>query len=193
MHLIARHNRKQLLKALLWLVLSPIGFFLAWEFFRWIPGAVAGQWDREIPEAYALAFAVVMMLMVIFAAWKRHQTQREAFDLATAMLWQSDPVGGGGAMTRYRVNQIAGFAWFVIGIFLSGPLCLFRSISAFRGRLPHDDQLESRMGRLLDELRADDRWLDVGRFDGRFEELFALVRTGDVEFSSIKGRVKAAS
>jgi hypothetical protein len=92
-----------------------------------------------------------------------------------------------------RVNQLSSSAWMLGELFLAGPLRLLQALDLWRSCLPIGTDLEQRMTLLLRELRSRNQWVSAESFKDHWEPLSALIRTGHVDFSSIKGRVRASS
>src|SRR5690606_34851710 len=92
-----------------------------------------------------------------------------------------------------RANRLSSLVWFLTLVFTAGPVRILRMWDLLRSCLPMDPELERRMESLLLDLRSRNQWIDASCFHDRWDEMSALIRTGHVEFSSIKGRVRACS
>jgi hypothetical protein len=192
--MISAFNRRQVFKSLGHLLLAPFGFLVTWIFFYWAVPSIAAWFidEKSLPSWLGPTSAWVFVVLLSYSAWQRHASEKAAFELESGMFWTNEPEGGGGAVMQWRVNQWAGSVWLLAGLFISGPLSLFRAVSAWKLRLPNDPKLEDRMEALLQELRTQNKWLAAGLFSGQWKEMTALIRVGAVDFSALKGRVKAA-
>ncbi|MCW1887107.1 hypothetical protein OKA04_20380 [Luteolibacter flavescens] len=110
-----------------------------------------------------------------------------------AVMWKEGVDSIGAAELRFRVNQLSASTWILSTLFTAGPVRLLVAYDLWRSCLPVDADLERRMALLLRELQSQGKWVAADSFRDHWEPLSALIRTGHVEFSSIKGRVRASS
>ena len=190
--MIRSFNRRQRIKAvgslvsgiLAYLIGAAFFYFVAWQAFR-MSGAKPEPW--WIP-----AITAAILLLITFSGWKKHRSEQEgSFD--DAVWWKSDVGTTDAAVMQYRVNQLSSSTYFLTALFTAGPVGILRAIDLWRSCLPVDEELERRMSLLLRELQSRKQWVDAASFLDHWETLSALIRTGHVEFSSIKGRVRAPS
>jgi len=190
--MIRSFNRRQRIRAvgslvsgvLAYLIACAFFYFVTWQAFR-MSGVKPAPW--WIP-----AITAAVLLLITFSGWQKHRSGQES-NFNDAVWWKGGVETMDAAVTQYRVNQLSSSTWFLTSLFTAGPVGILRAIDLRRSCLPVDDALERRMSLLLRELQSRNQWVAADSFHDHWEPLSALIRTGHVEFSSIKGRVRASS
>lgn len=190
--MIRAYNRRQRWSAVISLLIGLFAYAAAAGFFALATWLVLRMIGNGGMPWLQIAVPLAILLLLTVSGWKRHRSQR-ASDPAGPLLWQSDVRSFTLALTQLRVNQVTSSAWFLSELFFSGPERILRAIDSWRSCLPVDADLEQRMTDLLEELRALGKWQSLDAFLDRWEELSALIRSGHVEFSAVKGRLRAAA
>lgn len=192
--MIARHNRKQLLFALLALSGSAIAYLCAWLFFRWVPPFAAGNFGLRVSSGTAEWIAVACLVAVTvsgYRVWKSGGGLQGYHE--SALYHEMDLGSGGSVMVDLYAHRITGSAHILSQLFLAGPLWLLRAGTLWAGRIPNEPGLERRLGETLSMLRAVHKWQPITDHPDRHEEILYLARMGKIDFSAVKGvpRIKA--
>ena len=145
-----------------------------------------------LPDWFESAASASILAIITVSGWIRHR-RNEAADLSDAVMWKGDVDMPGAFVAQDRINQVSATAWMLSQLFLAGPQRILQAFDLWRSCLPVGTDLEQRMLLLLRELRSRNQWVPVESFQQHGEALAALIRTGHVEFSSIKGRLRASS
>ena len=190
--MIRSFNRRQRWKAVGSLVSGILAYLIAWLFFRFATAQALKMWGGDVEPWVLPSIAAAALLVITFSGWKRHRSGREN-DFNDAVWWKGDVETTGAAVMQYRVNELSSSAWFLASLFTAGPVGILKAIDLWKSCLPVDGDLEQRMTSLLRELRSRNQWVAADSFRDHWEPMSALIRTGHVEFSSIKGRLRASS
>ena len=190
--MIRPFNRRQRLRAvgsalsgiLAYSIACVFFYFVAWQAFR-MSGVKPAPW-------WVPAITAAVLLLVTFSGWRQHRSGRES-NVNDAVWWKGGVETMDAAGMQDRVNQLSSSTWFLSSLFTAGPVGILRAIDLWKSCLPVDPDLERRMSLLLRELKSRGKWVAADSFRDHWEPLSALIRTGHVEFSSIKGRVRASS
>ncbi|WP_193212695.1 hypothetical protein [Luteolibacter marinus] len=191
--MIRSFNRKQRMLAVWNVGTGLIAYGLAWCFFFFVTGQAIRMLPPGQPPWLSWAVPATALVIVTASGWRRFQTGKVEADLSDAVMWKAEVESAGAFVAQYRVNQVSSLAWSLSQLFLAGPLRLLEAVRRWRSCLPEGTDLELRMTGLLRELKSRNQWVDVATFRDHWEAMAALIRTGQVEFSSIKGRVRASS
>jgi hypothetical protein len=190
--MIRSFNRRQRFKAAGSLVSGILAYLIACAFFYFVVGQ-AFRMSGVKPEPWWVpAITAAVLLVITISGWKQHRSGQDP-DMNDAVMWKGDVETFGAAEMQYRVNQVSSSAWLLSSLFTAGPLGILRACDLWKSCLPVDDDLERRMSLLLRELKSRNQWVSADSFRDHWEPLSALIRTGHVEFSSIKGRLRASS
>lgn len=190
--MIRSFNRRQRIKAVGSLVSGILAYLIGAAFFYFVAGQ-AFRMSGTKPEPWWIpAITAAILLLISFSGWRQHRSGREN-SFEDALWWKGDVGTMDAAVTQLRVNQLSSSTYFLTSLFTAGPVGILRAIDLWKSCLPVDDELERRMSLLLRELQSRNQWVDAASFRDHWEALSALIRTGHVEFSSIKGRVRASS
>jgi hypothetical protein len=190
--MIRSFNRRQRFKAVGSLVSGFLAYLIAWAFFYFVAGQAFRMSGTNPAPWWVPAITAAVLLLITFSGWRKHRSGQES-NFGDAVWWQGEVETLGAAVTQYRVNRMSSSAWFLSVLFTAGPVGFLRAIDLWRSCLPVDHELEQRMTLLLRELRSRNQWVAADSFRDYWEPMSALIRTGHVEFSSIKGRVRASS
>lgn len=174
------------------MLLGIFAYLLAFGFFHFVANRAASMLPPGLPWWFERAVSSSVLAIISVAGWIRHRRNEEA-DLSDAVMWKGDVDMPGAFVAQARINQISSSAWILSQLFLAGPLRILQAVDLWRSCLPVGTDLEQRMLVLLRELKARNQWVSVESFRHHGDALAALIRTGHVEFSSIKGRLRASS
>jgi hypothetical protein len=190
--MIRQFNRRQRIRAAGSFLIGVVAYLLAFGFFHFMAGRAVSMLPPGLPAWFECAVAGFALALISLSGWIRHRRNVPA-DLSDAVMWKGDVETPGACIAQVRINQVSSTAWTLSQLFLAGPLRILQAVDLRRSCLPVGTDLEQRMAFLLRELRSRDRWVPVESFKDHWEPMSALIRTGHVDFSSIKGRVKASS
>jgi hypothetical protein len=190
--MIRRFNRRQRIRAVGSFLIGVVAYFLAFGFFHFIAGRAASMLPPGIPDRIEITVSASVLTLITLSGWIRHRRNVPA-ELSDAVMWKGEVETPGAGIAQLRINQVSSTAWMLSQLFLAGPLRILQAVDMWRSCLPVGTGLEQRMELLLRELKSRDRWVPVESFKDHWEPMAALIRTGHVDFSSIKGRVKASS
>ena len=190
--MIRSFNRRQRLKAVGSVLTGILAYLIAWAFFRYATGRILMMTGVDSSPWLAPSITAAVLLVITVSGWRQHRSGQDA-DMSDAVFWKGGVETYGAAEAQYRVNQLSSSAWFLASIFTAGPVGILRACDLWKTCLPVDDDLERRMSLLLRELKSRGQWVAADSFRDHWEPLSALIRTGHVQFSSIKGRVRASS
>jgi hypothetical protein len=185
-------NRRQRLKAVGSLVSGILAYLIACAFF-YLAAWQAFRMSGIKPEPWWVpAITAAVLLLISFSGWKKYRSGRES-DFNDGVWWKGEADTVGAAVMQNRVNELSSSTWVLASIFTAGPVGFLKAIDLWKSCLPLDPDLERRMSLLLRELQSRNQWVAADSFRDHWEPLSALIRSGHVEFSSIKGRVRASS
>ncbi len=190
--MIRRFNRRQRIRAVGSILIGIVAYLLAFAFFYFVANRAASMLPPGLPDCFESAASASILAIITVSGWIRHR-RNEAADLSVAVMWKGDVDMPGAFVAQDRINQVSATAWMLSQLFLAGPQRILQAFDLWRSCLPVGTDLEQRMLLLLRELRSRNQWVPVESFQQHGEALAALIRTGHVEFSSIKGRLRASS
>lgn len=190
--MIRPFNRRQRLRAVGSLLSGVVAYLIAWAFFRFATGQAMRMSGIEPAPWLAPAITAAVLLVITISGWMQHRSGRDR-EMGDAVWWKGDVETPGAASMQERVNQMSSSAFFLASLFTAGPVGILRAVDLWTSCLPVSGDLEQRMTLLLRELRSRNQWVAADSFRDHWEAMSALIRTGHVEFSSIKGRVRASS
>lgn len=190
--MIRSFNRRQRIRAVLSVLIGIVSYLLAFGFFYFVANRAASMLPPGLPGWFESAVSSSVLVIITASGWIRHRRNEEA-DLSDAVMWKGDVDMPGAFVAQVRINQVSSSAWMLSQVFLAGPMRILRAVDLWRSCLPVGTELEQRMLVLLRELKSRNQWVPVEPFQHHGEALAALIRTGHVEFSSIKGRLRASS
>ena len=190
--MIRRFNRRQGIRAVGSILIGIVAYLLAFAFFYFVANRAASMLPPGLPDWFESAASASILAIITVSGWIRHR-RNEAADLSDAVMWKGDVDMPGAFVAQDRINQVSATAWMLSQLFLAGPQRILQAFDLWRSCLPVGTDLEQRMLLLLRELRSRNQWVPVESFQQHGEALAALIRTGHVEFSSIKGRLRASS
>jgi hypothetical protein len=190
LQVIRRYNTSQIVKGLLRIGLGAVAFWLAFIFFRF---AAEIFFERFGVKGYSPAqvAAVCTVLMGASGLWQWVKGgERSTFtdSVLYDMNWLAHDLD---PFRRSIASQVPGLSYALAQVFIAGPLQVLKGVAMLCSLLPVSGDLEARMLRLLEEMRAVSGWQDARKYADHGEELGALIRCGAIEFSATKGRVKA--
>jgi hypothetical protein len=190
--MIRSFNRRQRFKSVGALVSGILAYLIACAFFYFAAGQAFRMSGIKPEPWWVPAITAAILLLISFSGWKKHRSEQES-DFNDGVWWKGGVETVGAAVMQNRVNQLSSSTWLLASIFTAGPVGVLRAIDLWKSCLPLDDDLERRMSLLLRELQSRNQWVAADSFRDHWEPLSALIRSGHVEFSSIKGRVRASS
>ena len=190
--MLRRFNRRQRIRAVGSILIGIVAYLLAFAFFYFVANRAASMLPPGLPDWFESAASASILAIITVSGWIRHR-RNEAADLSDAVMWKGDVDMPGAFVAQDRINQVSATAWMLSQLFLAGPQRILQAFDLWRSCLPVGTDLEQRMLLLLRELRSRNQWVPVESFQQHGEALAALIRTGHVEFSSIKGRLRASS
>jgi len=190
--MIRSFNRRQRLKATGSVVTGVLAYLIAWFFFRYVVAQGLRMSGVDASPWLAPSVTAAVLCVITISGWRQHRSGREP-DMSDAVLWKEGVESFGAAEMQLRVNQVTSSAWVLASLFTAGPVGLLKAFDLWTSCLPADEDLERRMSLLLRDLKSRGQWVSADSFRDHWEPLSALIRTGHVEFSSIKGRVRASS
>lgn len=190
LQVIRRYNTSQIVKGLLRIGLGVVAFWLAFVFFRFAAERLL-EWlgVKGYSPAQIAAVCTVLLGLTGFRQWvKGGEGSTFTESVLYDMNWLAHDLD---PFRSSIVSQVPGLAYALSQVFMAGPLQVLKGVAMLRSLLPASGDLEARMLRLLEEMRAVSGWQDARKYADHGEELGALIRCGAIEFSATKGRVKA--
>ncbi|MBL9145808.1 MAG: hypothetical protein JNM99_19165 [Verrucomicrobiaceae bacterium] len=193
--MISRYNRSQLILGSVALVGGLFCFFLAYLFFRYVPGFISKSFGYPLSPMMAQLVAGLGLLAVAFSGyrtWKNKgglQSYHESafyHDLSAADT-------GGAYFTEHYLQRVTGPAYVISQTFLAGPLWVLKAWTLFSSRIPASKELEERLEKVLAALKAADKWQSITDHPEHRTEVLYLAQMGLIDFSAHKGtpRMKA--
>ena len=188
--MIAQYNLKQVLLAMLSIVLGGLAyavtyFFITFVMFSLKDGFPGAPWSMISP-----AVKSIFILGVTFAGFRRWRTGMGHHELSESIAARGlDEVSGGSHMINRYTRRVTGPAYFLGEVFLAGPLQWLGAYGRLRQRIPNTSEYEEWLVSLLAEINAGDAWQDLGDYAGHEEGVEYLVRMGRVRFSSLNNRI----
>ncbi len=190
--MIKSFNRRQRIRAVISVMMGIAAYLLASGFFYLATHQALRMLDPSAGVEWRFGIPAAVLVVISLSGWLRHRRD-ESSDLSDAVMWKGDVETPGAFVVQDRVNQLSSSAWMLSQLFLAGPLRFLQAVDLWRSCLPVGTDLEQRMTLLLRELKSRNQWVSAESFKDHWEPLSALIRTGHVDFSSIKGRVRASS
>lgn len=193
--MITRYNRSQLMFAVVCLIGGSFCFFLAYLFFRYVPGFISKQFGYPLSPTMAQLGAGLGLLAVAvsgYRTWKNKgglQSYHESafyHDLSAADT-------GGAYFTEHYLQRVTGPAYVISQTFLAGPLWALKAWTLFASRIPNSKELEERLAKVLMTLKTADKWQSINDYPDDRTEVLYLAQMGLIDFSAHKGtpRIKA--
>jgi hypothetical protein len=183
--LLARHNRKCVLGAMGWLLLSPFGWIAAWWFFRYVPAWSLAQFEVTLSTTTVVGIAVACMLALCASAWKVWKQQTSLLD--DMVQWDHRGLTeetAGAIAVGYYASQVTAPALLVSRFFLLGPLSLLRAFQSWNRRLPSDAESERRIHGKWEELQKIGKWQGMSDHGGDEIQILQLAMMGLIDFST---------
>lgn len=190
--MIRSFNRRQRFKAVGSFVSGILAYLIAFAFFYFVAGQAFRMSGVNPAPWWLPAITAAVLLVISISGWKKHRSGDET-NFNDAVWWKGGVETMDAAVMQGRVNQLSSSTWFLTSLFTAGPVGVLKAIDLWKSCLPVDPDLERRMSLLLRELRSRNQWIAADSFRDHWEPLSALIRAGHVEFSSLKGRVRASS
>ena len=190
--MIAAHNLKQVVLALVSFLAGILGFVLAFYFFRFAFAIVTNAFGLKGAATYSSAFAAVMLLITGLTGFFRWKSGNGLYGYSDSSLFINlDPVSGGAVATDRLANRITGPAYILTQVFLVGPLQLLSAYTRFRSIIRPDRLLDARLSELLNRVRAKNKWEGIFEYPEEEREVALLIRMGKLDFSRTKMRFRA--
>lgn len=183
---IAQHNLRCKALSIMYFVLSPLFWFIAWAFFRYIPEFVLWEFKIDLPSFYCNLFAVFSVIIVFVTGWKSHIKTNNMVDSLVDWNEQGlDCETGGAVAVNYYTSQVTGCAFFLSQLFLLAPLSLFRAVRYWKRQLPGGLQNEARIAAKLEELSQISKWQGLSEHPGDEATIIQLGIINLIDISTI--------
>ena len=183
--LLARHNRKCVIAAIGWILLSPFGWISAWWFFYYVFDRSLKRFDIVLPSYVMISFAVICMLVLCSSAWTIWKQQTSLSD--DFVNWNQRGLteeSGGAVAVNFYTAQVTAPALLASRLFLLGPISLLRARDHWHRRLPNDEASERRLSDKLLELQKIAKWQGLADHPGEEISIFQLAQMRLIDFST---------
>lgn len=183
--LLARHNRKCVMRSIGWLLVSPLGWIAAWWFFRYVPAWSLQQFEITISPVRGAGIALVCMLMLCASAWKLWNKQTSLLDGIVEWNHRGLTEDTAGVIAvGYYASQVTAPALLISRFFLLGPLSLLRAWQCWNRRLPSDEESERRVQSKWENLQKLGKWQGLSDHQGDEIPILQLAMMGLIDFST---------
>jgi len=191
--MIASFNSKQVILAILNIILGLIAYGLTFAFFYFGFGFIIRGFGLDSVEPFLLPIVILLLILVSVVAYRRWHSGKGHEEYARSGLYVDfgDDSYAAGAAAFY-MQQITGPAHVLSQVALAGPLQFLKAIGRFRSLLPADPGLERELKELLEEIRAHGKWHHINDYPGRELNVIVLVQMGKVDLNPRNGKLKIA-
>ena len=190
--MIARHNLRQSLLAVLSLCIGLCAFAAAWWFFKFATAFSIQRLGGNVsaPLLSLIAWTCVALIALAgFLRW-RNGGGYHRFDESGLMI-TAEPRTGVSLDVHETAERIGAWTYVLGQIFLAGPLRVLRAFEHWKSRIPNSPVLENELIALHGQLRAKNKWLPVSEFAGREQHIVYLARLDLIDWSPRKGTLRA--
>jgi hypothetical protein len=192
--MISAYNTRQVLLAILNLLLSAFCYFLTFLFFYWAAGFLIGAFGPKSLFPWRAVFAGGALLLVTGSGWWQWRKGEGLYGFhESGMFINAEPTTGVGFLAQRDINRVVGPAYMLGQVALAAPLQLLRAYGRFRGLIPPGPELERGLETVLGTIKARNKWEGPEDYPGQEREVFLLNRMGLIDFSPTKMKFRAKS
>lgn len=145
------------------------------------------------PEPWASLVPLLPVTFIGLIGWFRAKADQGLVSYHESGLMLGAPTTGAGHHARRGINRVAGIAYILSQIFLSGPLQLLRGINRLRDLIPLSEELEEKLAATLSEIQTRNKWESPEDYPEQVREVFLLNRMELIDFSPTKMKFRAKS
>jgi hypothetical protein len=190
--MIAAHNLKEGVLAVVSLLVGILCFVLAFYFFRFAFTIVTNTFGLKGATAYSSAFAGVMVVIIGLNGFFRWRSGEGLYGYTDSSVFLNlDPVSGGAVAMDRVAHRITGPAYILSQMFLLGPLQLLSAYGRCRSIIRPNPALEVRLSELLNHIRMKNKWEGISDYPEQEREVALLIRMGKLDFSRTKMKFRA--
>ena len=190
--MIEQFNRKQLIFAVLRALLSILIFSASFWFFKTVIAYFAWRFHTHPSPLFSNLASAICIIAIAVTGFKRWQMGVGNLTMTEASIPTLDTHPLLASMSDKRMVQSATINYILATFFLAAPLQMLKAYEHLRLRIPEEHGLEMHMLELLADIQRVGKWHDFSNYPGRERELIFLINMGKVDYSSQKGRIKAA-